>query len=87
MFWALNGATRQPRRLRIRQKAVAAIDLPTSLPVPRNMMAPAFTGVCPALSLFVASMPRRPRSIPRPVDKANGHEKKGRAGPGQEQVR
>lgn len=38
MFWALNGATRTPRLRKIRQRAVAVIDLPTSLPVPRTIM-------------------------------------------------
>jgi hypothetical protein len=37
MFWALKGATLILLRMKIRQKAVTAMDLPTSLPVPRNM--------------------------------------------------
>ncbi len=39
IFWALKGATLKPRLLNILQKAVTAMDLPTSLPVPRNMSA------------------------------------------------
>jgi hypothetical protein len=36
MFWALNGATRTPRRLKMRHKAVATTLLPTSEPVPNT---------------------------------------------------
>ena len=39
MFWDLNGATRIPRFLSIRQKPAVRTDFPTSDPVPQNIRA------------------------------------------------
>jgi hypothetical protein len=55
IFWALKGATLYPLLLKIRQKAVAAMDLPTSLPVPKNMMALA---ISPSLLYLAKKNPR-----------------------------
>ena len=39
MFWALNGATRNPSCKRMRQRAAVSTDLPALEQVPWNMMA------------------------------------------------
>ena len=43
MFWALNGATRTPRRCRARHRPETTWLLPTSLPVPHTISAPCTT--------------------------------------------
>ena len=41
MFWALNGATRTPRRASERHSAVTTVDLPAPDDVPQTSSAPA----------------------------------------------